>query len=124
VWMCTGGFLVHAATLNPFWKYVFHYIDYQSYVFQGMMVNEFRDRKYSCIENDNAVCSCLYEVSSSGSCAVDGRFILGLYEIRTDRFAVRVAALLGIVFALRLLTWLVLGLGCNFGTIGAKWRRV
>ena len=124
VWMCTGGFLVHASTLNPFWKYVFHYIDYQSYVFQGMMVNEFRDRKYSCIANDDAVCSCLYEVSSSGSCVVDGHFILGVYKIEADRFARRAAALLGIVFALRLLTWLVLGLGCSIGTIGAKRRRV
>lgn len=38
LWMCVGGFLVPLGTLNVFWKYVFHYIDYQAYVFQGMMV--------------------------------------------------------------------------------------
>jgi ABC-type multidrug transport system ATPase subunit len=37
LWMSVGGFLVDLSTLNVFWKYVFHYIDYQAYVFQGMM---------------------------------------------------------------------------------------
>ena len=39
LWMCVGGFMVPLGTLNVFWKYVFHYIDYQAYVFQGMMVS-------------------------------------------------------------------------------------
>lgn len=29
LWMAVGGFLVTNTILNPFWKYVFHYIDYQ-----------------------------------------------------------------------------------------------
>ena len=29
LWMSVGGFLVAPTILNPFWKYVFHYIDYQ-----------------------------------------------------------------------------------------------
>lgn len=41
LWMSVGGFLVSMPVLNAFWKYGFHYIDYQAYVFQGMMVNEF-----------------------------------------------------------------------------------
>jgi hypothetical protein len=42
LWMCVGGFMVPLGTLNVFWKYVFHYIDYQAYVFQGMMVRVVR----------------------------------------------------------------------------------
>ncbi len=30
LWMSVGGFLVSPHILNPFWKYVFHYIDYVS----------------------------------------------------------------------------------------------
>lgn len=30
LWMSVGGFLVSPTILNPFWKYVFHYIDYQA----------------------------------------------------------------------------------------------
>lgn len=29
LWMSVNGFLVPTRTLNVFWKYVFHYIDYQ-----------------------------------------------------------------------------------------------
>ncbi|KAG9765708.1 putative ABC transporter, partial [Aureobasidium melanogenum] len=46
LWMAVGGFLVPTVRLNVFWRYAFHYIDYQSYVFQGMMVNEFTGRVY------------------------------------------------------------------------------
>lgn len=50
LWMCVDGFLVPMSILNAFWKYVFHYIDYQAYVFQGMMVNEFQYRIYDCAQ--------------------------------------------------------------------------
>lgn len=29
LWMSVNGFLVPTRTLNVFWRYVFHYIDYQ-----------------------------------------------------------------------------------------------
>merc|ERR1712000_626611 len=48
LWMCVGGFLVPLGTLNVFWKHVFHYIDYQAYVFQGMMANQFRSTIWNC----------------------------------------------------------------------------
>ncbi len=34
LWMAVGGFLVPKPVLNVFWRYVFHYIDYQAYAFQ------------------------------------------------------------------------------------------
>ncbi|KAJ4366949.1 hypothetical protein N0V83_007479 [Neocucurbitaria cava] len=30
LWMCVNGFMVQPQTLNVFWRYVFHYIDYQA----------------------------------------------------------------------------------------------
>lgn len=46
LWMSVGGFLVPPTILNPFWKYVFHYIDYQ--VSQGPSQFFFaRHRSYS-----------------------------------------------------------------------------
>lgn len=32
LWMSVGGFLVSPTILNPFWRYVFHYIDYVSFL--------------------------------------------------------------------------------------------
>ncbi|KAM0716807.1 hypothetical protein Q7P37_007610 [Cladosporium fusiforme] len=110
LWMCTGGFLVPVGTLNPFWKYLFHYIDYQTYVFQGMMVNEFAERSYSCTRNTDIGCSCLYGAADGGSCSVDGQAILELYDIRDDRLALRIVALLSITLVMRLLAWLALRL--------------
>ena len=46
LWMSTGGFLVSPTILNVFYKYAFHYWDYQKWVFEGMMVNEFSERVY------------------------------------------------------------------------------
>ncbi len=40
--------MVPPTTLNVFYKYVFHYWDYQKYVFENMMINEFSERIYSC----------------------------------------------------------------------------
>lgn len=112
IWMCTGGFIVHGDALNPFWKYAFHYIDYQAYVFQGMMVNEFERRVYSCVASadDSGRCSCVYENPSAGECSVSGRHILQLYGIGPDGFAQRLASILGIIALLRMFGWLVLRL--------------
>ena len=74
LWMCTGGFLVPPQTLNPFWRYVFHYIDYQSYVFQGMMVNEFGHRNFSCAKANLGPgnCQCLYDSDLADQCMIRG----------------------------------------------------
>lgn len=37
LWMSVGGFLVSPSILNPFWKYVFHYIDYVSHIFSNSL---------------------------------------------------------------------------------------
>lgn len=110
--ICTGGFMGHGDALNPFWKYAFHYIDYQAYVFQGMMVNEFERRVYSCAASadDGGRCSCVYENPSTGECSVSGRHILQLYDIGIDGSAQRLASILGIIAVLRMLGWSVLRL--------------
>lgn len=43
LWMSVGGFLVPVHILNVFWRYVFHYIDYQV--------------RASCVDE---LCGCLY----------------------------------------------------------------
>ena len=48
LWMSVDGFMVPPSILNVFYKYVFHFWDYQKYVFENMMVNEFSERVYTC----------------------------------------------------------------------------
>ncbi|KAH9219946.1 P-loop containing nucleoside triphosphate hydrolase protein [Leptodontidium sp. 2 PMI_412] len=99
LWMSVGGFLVAPTILNVFWRYVFHYIDYQSYVFQGMMVNEFADRTYSCGEG----CHCMYQTELASECRISGIGVLDEYGYKTGRTGEWVGILLAIVAGYRLL---------------------
>jgi len=104
LWMSVGGFLVSMPVLNVFWKYVFHYIDYQAYVFQGMMVNEFEHRAYACQRVGDS-CRCLYPSELEAQCKVAGRAVLENYGYATGREGKWVGILLGIIVVYRLLAW-------------------
>ncbi|CAI7566531.1 unnamed protein product [Penicillium manginii] len=106
LWMSVGGFLVTPTILNPFWKYVFHYIDYQAYVFQGMMVNEFSDRIYSC----GTGCHCMYNTDLADQCQIRGTGVLETYGYATGRTGKWVGILVGIIAVYRLLGWIALSL--------------
>ncbi|KAF4626159.1 hypothetical protein G7Y89_g12004 [Cudoniella acicularis] len=99
LWMSVDGFMVQPGILNVFWKYVFHYIDYQSYVFQGMMVNEFADRVYNC----DADCHCMYVSELAPQCQIAGTAVLDQYGYKTGKTGLWVGILLAIVLGYRLL---------------------
>jgi hypothetical protein len=107
LWMSVGGFLHPIPLLNVFWKYVFHYIDYQAYVFQGMMVNEFKSRTYDCASD----CQCSYPTEGL-QCQIPGTAVLSAYGYPVDGEGIWVAILIGIIAAYRLL-----------GLIALYWRK-
>ncbi|KAJ5316559.1 hypothetical protein N7508_001067 [Penicillium antarcticum] len=109
LWMSVGGFLVTPTILNPFWKYVFHYIDYQAYVFQGMMVNEFSKRNYSCGDG----CQCMYTTDLADQCLIRGDAVLEQYGYATGRRGKWVGILIGIIAVYRLFGWIALYLRRN-----------
>lgn len=104
LWMSVGGFLVPITILNPFWHYVFHYIDYQAYVFQGMMVNEFGRRNYSC----GGGCRCMYSTDLEDQCLIRGTGVLEQYGYGTGNMGKWVGILIGIIAGYRVLGWLAL----------------
>jgi hypothetical protein len=104
LWMCVNGFMVQPGTLNVFWRYVFHYIDYQAYVFRGMMVNEFGNRNYSCGEG----CACMYKSALEEQCMIEGKAVLGVYGYDTANMGKYVGYMLVIILVYRLFGWLVL----------------
>ncbi|GLI80382.1 hypothetical protein PoHVEF18_008736 [Penicillium ochrochloron] len=106
LWMSVGGFLVTPTILNPFWKYVFHYIDYQAYVFQGMMVNEFSERIYSCGDG----CHCMFNSDLASQCQIRGTAVLQQYGYATGRTGKWVGILIGIIAVYRLFGWIALHL--------------
>ncbi|OJJ76293.1 hypothetical protein ASPBRDRAFT_116544 [Aspergillus brasiliensis CBS 101740] len=104
LWMSVGGFLVTPKILNPFWKYVFHYIDYQAYVFQGMMINEFQHRIYTC----GASCQCMYQTDLASECKIRGTGVLQEYGYATGRTGKWVGILIGIIAVYRLFAYCAL----------------
>ncbi|KAL2863413.1 putative ABC transporter [Aspergillus lucknowensis] len=104
LWMSVGGFLVSPTILNPFWKYVFHYIDYQAYVFQGMMVNEFSGRIYTC----GPGCNCMYQTDLAHQCQIRGTGVLEAYGYATGRTGKWVGILVGIIAVYRLFGYVAL----------------
>jgi ABC-type multidrug transport system permease subunit len=108
LWMCVNGFMVQPDTLNVFWRYVFHYIDYQAYVFRGMMVNEFGKRSYACERLEGGGCQCMYPSELQDQCLVDGKAVLGVYGFGTGNTGKYVGYLLIIVAVYRLFGWVVL----------------
>jgi ABC-type multidrug transport system permease subunit len=108
LWMCVGGFMVQPETLNVFWRYVFHYIDYQAYVFRGMMVNEFGNRNYSCEQTEGGGCFCMYPSALQDQCLVEGKAVLENYGYGTSNVGKYVGYMIVIVFVYRVLGWTVL----------------
>ncbi|KAI5460401.1 P-loop containing nucleoside triphosphate hydrolase protein [Mariannaea sp. PMI_226] len=106
LWMSVSGFMVLPTILNPFYKYVFSYWDYQKYVFQGMMINEFSDRVYDCGEG----CWCMYNSPLADQCKIDGQAVLEQYGYGTGHMGRDVGIMISIIFGYRLASWVVLKL--------------
>ncbi|KPM46008.1 hypothetical protein AK830_g531 [Neonectria ditissima] len=104
LWMSVGGFMVPPTILNSFYKYVFHYWDYQRYVFQGMMVNEFADRVYDCGKG----CKCMYDSPLADQCKIAGQAVLDQYGYKGGHMGRDVGIMIGIIFGYRLASWAVL----------------
>ena len=110
LWMCVDGFLVPMNILNPFWKYVFHYIDYQAYVFQGMMVNEFKKRVYSCAETVPGSYYCMYSSDLNSIGKIRGSAVLESFRIGQGQEKEWVGLIIAIIAGYRILAYLVLRL--------------
>ncbi|RDA91164.1 hypothetical protein CP533_4805 [Ophiocordyceps camponoti-saundersi (nom. inval.)] len=104
LWMSVGGFMVAPTRLNVFYKYVFHYWDYQKYVFESMMVNEFAGRTYDCDDH----CHCMYESPLAGQCKISGRAVLAQYGYEPGGMGKRVGIMVAIILGHRLAAWVVL----------------
>ncbi|OLN81820.1 ABC transporter G family member 12 [Colletotrichum chlorophyti] len=104
LWMSVNGFMVSPTVLNVFYKYVFHYWDYQKYVFEGMMHNEFASRTYRCGEG----CRCMFRTPLEGECRIAGQGVLDTYGFTENHFARDVGIMLGIIAGYRIAAWVVL----------------
>ena len=112
LWMSVGGFLVQPTILNDFYLYVFHYWDYQKWVFEGMMVNEFATRVYQCAKGTgpDSACTCMWQTELADQCQIAGQGVLDQYGYRPGHMGRNVGIMLAIIFGYRVAAWLMLQL--------------
>ena len=101
IWMACNGFMVPKPSLNVFYRYVFYYINYQAYVFRGLVDNEFGYRNYRCGEG----CYCMYNTKLKDQCLIAGEGVLRMYGFGLGGQGKRVGITIGIIVAMRLMGW-------------------
>jgi hypothetical protein len=130
LWMSVNGFMVPPTVLNVFYKYVFHFWDYQKYVFENMMVNEFSERVYSCATTATG-CQCEYlllplsflapiwrltiipgmwQTDLADQCLIRGQGVLDQYGYKPGYMGKDVGIMMGIIVGYRIAAWIVLKL--------------
>ncbi|KAA8910282.1 P-loop containing nucleoside triphosphate hydrolase protein [Sphaerosporella brunnea] len=111
LWMSVGGFLVPQSVLNVFWYYTFYWIDYQRYVFQGMMFNEFEHREYKCPRSATGEgYQCMYASPLQDEGRIAGSGVLTAMGYGRKREGMWIGILIAIIAGLRLLAWVTLKL--------------
>jgi len=108
LWMSVDGFMVQPTVLNVFYKYVFHYWDYQKYVFQNMMVNEFAYRTYECARDAAGGCFCMFPSELAAECKIAGQGVLDQYNYHPGHMERDVGIMMGIIAGYRIAAWGVL----------------
>ncbi|KAK3357604.1 P-loop containing nucleoside triphosphate hydrolase protein [Lasiosphaeria hispida] len=112
LFMSVNGFMVSPTLLNVFYKYVFHYWDYQKYVFENMMVNEFSERVYACASTGPGPgeCQCMYQTDLADQCLIRGQGVLDQYGYKPGYMGKDVGIMMGIIVGYRIAAWIVLQL--------------
>jgi len=108
--MCVGGYFIRAVNLPRFWYFWAHFIDYQTYAFDLLVVNDLRGLVFDCAIEADGSCHCDYPSSliSQGLCQLRGEDVLdslGIGGINTGLYA---GILVVITLVFRLLLYLVL----------------
>ncbi|TDL20626.1 P-loop containing nucleoside triphosphate hydrolase protein [Rickenella mellea] len=109
-WMCVGGYFIKAVNLPRFWYFWAHFIDYQTYAFDLLVVNDFRGLVFDCQTLADGSCQCDYPSSlvSQGICQIRGDDVLNALGIGGINFGLYIGILIAITLVFRILLYVVL----------------
>ncbi|TCD65881.1 hypothetical protein EIP91_002041 [Steccherinum ochraceum] len=110
LWMCVSGFFLRTVDMPRFWYYWAHWIDFQSYGFYLLILNDLRDLTFPCQTQADGSCFCDYPSSliAQGQCANDGEDILRYFGASGINFDLYVVILLLITLVYRVAFYLIL----------------
>jgi len=109
-WMSVGGYFIRAVNLPRFWYFWAHFIDFQTYAFDLLVVNDFRGLVFSCETLSDGSCQCEYASSliSEGRCELAGEDVLNALQINGINFGLYASILLIITLLFRVILYFVL----------------
>jgi len=111
-WMCVQGYFIRAVNLPRFWYYWAHFIDYQTFAFNTLVVNEFRGEIYECTTpGSQGECHCSIPSSLpnvGGQCQLSGEDVLKSLDLEGIDVTLYVFILVIIALVYRLMFWGVL----------------
>lgn len=105
LFMSVGGFLVSQDVLNVFWYYTFYWIDYQRYVFQGLMWKELAGREFACESVGEEEFQCMYKPIQGQPGKIAGETVLHSMGYSSENRGLWVGLLIAIIVAMRLITF-------------------
>lgn len=107
LWMVVGGFLVPPNLLNTFWKHTFWYINYQRYVFFGLVRNEVAKLDYACQSNGGS-CNCMYVTPLLSQCQISGEYLAKDILQFSGSTGLYVGVLFALIAGMRFFAYLIL----------------
>ncbi|KAI9326268.1 P-loop containing nucleoside triphosphate hydrolase protein [Zopfochytrium polystomum] len=109
-WMCVQGYFIKAISLPRFWRYSFHYMDYQKYAFELLVNNDFSNLVFDCGRDAAGNClQCSYPSSApANSCQMYGEDVLAYLEIGGIKYWEWIVILVGISILFRVCWYAVL----------------
>ena len=110
LWMVIGGFLIPPNVLNTFWTHSFWYINYQRYVFFGLVRNEVAAQDYACATAASGGCSCMYATSLAPQCEISGEELTVDQMGFTGSPGLYIGVLIALTFGMRAIAWIILRL--------------
>ncbi|KAL2915623.1 hypothetical protein HK105_204808 [Polyrhizophydium stewartii] len=132
LWMVVQGFFVQRMNLPGFWRYSFHYIDFQKYAFEILVKNEFSENMWfqcqrvgavapggstaanatAAITNaavQNPACFCIFpSTRSTDGCSFNGLDIIDYYGYGEVNYGAWAGLMIAILVAFKIGTYLIL----------------
>jgi hypothetical protein len=108
LWMVVNGFaLIRISDIPAFWRYTFHYIDFQKYAFEAMLKNEMTDITFNCAQGPTG-CACMVPGANLTSCTFTGNDVMNYYEHSDVKYGLWLGILFAILAFFKISTYLVL----------------
>lgn len=89
---------------------MFHYIDYQAFVTQGLIINQFKDTTYACASDGHGSFNCMYPSDLMSEGKIRGTAVVEAYRYgyNNGENGRLIGIMIGIIAAYRLFGYLVL----------------